>query len=192
MNDRFMRALFILCFLITRFAGASEGLSVELVSSTTAVVPGEAFQVGLHIQHEEGFHTYWKNPGIVGLATSISWTLPDGFRVSEISWPYPERTFMGSHPCYGYERDVTLVATVFPPAEISENEITLEALATWMCCSDTCHPGSARLIQKLDVKRNGISRPEGCCSHQECARGCSASNGSLEDDPYHGARRDAH
>ena len=79
------------------------GVEVELLAEVNAIVPGKSFQVGLRIRHEKGFHTYWQNPGIVGVATSLKWTLPEGFTASEIQWPYPELTKMASYPCHGYE-----------------------------------------------------------------------------------------
>ena len=128
-----------------------KGLSIELVSETRTVVPGQPFTVGLHIEHDEGFHTYWQNPGIVGLATHITWQLPEGFTASEIQWPYPELTKMVGHPCHGYQRDVTLLVTIKPPDQIREKEVTLEVATGWMCCADTCHPGEKNLSLTLRV-----------------------------------------
>ena len=88
-----MKLLLSLCLLPALLYGqASEetGLKLTLMSESLTIVPGEPLTVGLHIQHEPDFHTYWKNPGIVGIATILEWELPPGFTASEISWPYPE------------------------------------------------------------------------------------------------------
>lgn len=129
----------------------NEGLGISLISETTTIVPGQPFTVGLHIRHHEGFHTYWKNPGVVGLATKIDWKLPEGFTASEIRWPYPQMTQMASHPCHGYERDVTLLVTITPPKTMESTEVTLKASAGWMCCADSCHPGFKEFPLKLNV-----------------------------------------
>lgn len=118
------------------------GLEIGLISETSGISPaGQPLTLGLHIHHLPGFHTYWKSPGIVGMATSIEWELPDGFTASEISWPYPENTFMGEYPCHGYERDVTLLVTINPPAKIETRTVTFKAKSAWMCCAKGCFPG---------------------------------------------------
>lgn len=135
------------------------GLSVELIAENRNIVPGEPFTVGLHIHHFAGFHTYWKNPGIVGVATALDWTLPEGFTASEISWPYPEKSLMATHPCHGYERDVTLLVTITPPHEITTEFVTLSARAIWMCCAKGCFPGSRSFQMTLPVSPDLIPDP---------------------------------
>lgn len=37
------------------------GLTMRLVSDVTAIQPGQTFHLGLWIQHEPGYHTYWSS-----------------------------------------------------------------------------------------------------------------------------------
>lgn len=127
------------------------GLNITLIAENETITPGKPFTVGLHIQHEAGYHTYWKNPGIVGLPTGLEWSLPPGFTASELSWPYPELSDMAGHPCHGYERDVTLLTTITPPQKIDAKEITLKATGSWMCCAEGCYPGSKKFSLSLSV-----------------------------------------
>jgi len=136
---------------VAAIAEEQKGLSAKLIATTKNIVPGKPLQLGLHIKHDKGFHTYWKNPGMVGLATDLKWKLPEGFTASKISWPYPERTHMAEYPCHGYERDVTLLFTIFPSKEITQKELTLTAAAQWMCCSNECYPGFQDLSITLPV-----------------------------------------
>lgn len=140
-------------FALSSFSHAENptGLSIAFISENQVIVEGTPFTVGFHIQHEERYHTYWQNPGIVGMPTSLDWTLPEGFTASEIQWPYPERTFMAIHPCYGYERDIILLVTITPPKVLSTSEITLNTSASWMCCAESCHPGFQDLSLTLPV-----------------------------------------
>lgn len=141
-----MRLLLFIFFLLP-LARAEDplltgpGLEIDLISEAKAITSGEPFTVGLHIHHLPGFHTYWKSPGIVGMATGIIWTLPKGFTASEIQWPYPETTFMAEYPCHGYERDVTLMVTITPPKKIETKNVVLKAETNWMCCAKGCFPG---------------------------------------------------
>jgi len=45
----------------------------ELVAhAPQGVQAGQAFWLGLQLQHQPGWHTYWRNPGDSGLATQLS------------------------------------------------------------------------------------------------------------------------
>lgn len=137
-------------------AKATQGLDVRLISETKTITPGQPVTVGLHIHHHQGFHTYWKNPGVVGIPTSLKWQLPPGFTASEITWPYPELSSMAGHPCYGYERDVTLLVTITPPNVIQQKEIKLSAVASWMCCAKDCYPDNKNLNLTLMVSETAV------------------------------------
>ena len=117
------------------------GLAIDLISESQSLVPGMPLTVGLHLHHFPGFHTYWKNPGQVGVATSIAWFLPEGFTASTIAWPFPENTFMGTYPCHGYDRHVTLLTTIYPPDSLTSKTVTISAKTMWMCCAKGCFPG---------------------------------------------------
>jgi thiol:disulfide interchange protein DsbD len=131
--------------------GQSTGIDLALVAETKAIRAGQAFYVGLHIRHREGYHTYWRNPGIVGMATSLDWDLPEGFTAGPIEWPHPEMVDMAGHPAHGYHREVLLMTRITPPAKLSAEEITLSAACRWMACARTCHPGATSLSLRLPV-----------------------------------------
>lgn len=154
-----MAAALVLSSLSPAFAAKTKGLDVQLISEVTQIVPGKAFTVGLHIKHHPGYHTYWKSPGVVGLATSLKWQLPSGFKASDIIWPYPEISSMAGHPCHGYERDVTLLVTITPPKVIQEKQITLKTTASWMCCAKNCYPDSKEMSLTLDVSNQVAKHP---------------------------------
>ena len=118
------------------------GLSVDLVSEVSHVQPGTPFYVGVFIHHEPGFHTYWKQPGIVGVPTSIKWDLPRGWKGGDLEYPEPESVMMFTLKAQGYERDVLLQAQITPPKKLDPgSSITLSGRAVWMCCAQSCHPG---------------------------------------------------
>ncbi len=136
------------------------GVSIDLIPAFEGYTPGSDFLVYLHIHHYPGFHTYWKNPGIVGVATSIEWTLPEGFKASEIIWPHPERTFMGAYPCHGYERDVTLATFIKGPTEVKEDqELTFKTKVSWMACAKGCFPGHASFTMTVPVTKKVKQQP---------------------------------
>ncbi|HEY5237175.1 MAG TPA: protein-disulfide reductase DsbD domain-containing protein [Rhizomicrobium sp.] len=56
-----------------------------------------------------GWHTYWRNPGDSGLATSVSWFLPKGVTAGVPQWPTPHQFMTGSIVNYGYADEATLL-----------------------------------------------------------------------------------
>lgn len=153
MTIRSLFQLLLLVLISLPFAAkAQTGLKIQLVSEQTAVVPGKPFIVGLWIEHDRGYHTYWRFPGIVGVPTQIQWELPRGWKAGELVYPEPERTLMFQIKAQGFDRDVMLRSEITPPADLKVGEtITLIGKASWMCCGKTCHPGSMALSLTLPV-----------------------------------------
>lgn len=122
----------------------------ELVVDAGAIEAGKPFLVALRLQHESGWHTYWKNPGDSGMPTRIRWTLPPGFSAGPILWPVPQRIPVGPLTNYGYGGDLLLLSEITPPPGYSAGEaLHIEARADWLVCKDICLPAGATLA--LDV-----------------------------------------
>lgn len=133
-------------------AAAQTGLTIDLVPESTAIVPGQTFRVGLSIRHEPGWHTYWRQPGIVGVPTSITWELPPGFKAGALLYPEPESVLMFRIKAQGFERDLLLQTEITAPPDLKAGvPVTLTGNATWMCCGNTCHPGHKKLSLTLPV-----------------------------------------
>jgi thiol:disulfide interchange protein DsbD len=133
-------------------AAAQTGVKLQLVPEVTAIVPGKPFRLGLFIQHEPGYHTYWKFPGIVGVPTTMDWKLPPGFQAGPLEYPEPEPTKMFQIKAQGFERDVLLQTVITPPADLPPGQkLTLTGKASWMACARTCHPGTLDLSLELPV-----------------------------------------
>ncbi len=147
------RLLFLPLLCLASFAAqAQTGLTVRLVAEQNAIVPGKPFTVGLYLQPDRGWHTYWRCPGIVGVPTRMEWKLPRGWKAGELVYPEPERTLMFNIKAQGYDRDVMLRTEITPPANLKIGEaVTLVGRASWMCCASSCHPGSMELSLTLPV-----------------------------------------
>ena len=125
-------------------------VTAELIPESTTVEAGKPFDVALHLHMDEGWHTYWINPGDAGLATTIKWTLPPGFTAGPIQWPTPEKHPMGPLMTYGYADDVYLLTTITPPKSDLPQHFDLKAKADWLVCQEECIPGKADLTVTLD------------------------------------------
>ncbi|MBE2282269.1 MAG: hypothetical protein IAE77_02265 [Prosthecobacter sp.] len=133
-------------------AKAQTGLRLQLVSEQSAIVPGKPFTVGLYLEHDRGWHTYWRFPGIVGVPTQMKWDLPEGWKAGPLVYPEPERTLMFQIKAQGFDRDVMLRTEITPPANLKiGDQVTLTGKASWMCCGKSCHPGAMDLSLTLPV-----------------------------------------
>jgi thiol:disulfide interchange protein DsbD len=125
-------------------------VTAELIPESTTVEEGKPFDVALHLHMDDGWHTYWVNPGDAGLATTIAWTLPPGFTAGPIQWPTPEKHPMGPLMTYGYAGDVYLLTTITPPKSDLPQHFDIKAKTEWLACQEECVPGKAELTMTLD------------------------------------------
>ena len=101
---------------------------------------------------EEGWHSYWKNPGDSGEPTSINWSLPDGFEAGAIQWPFPHRIDASMLTSYGYSDEVLLLTTLTPPEDLEPGtSVTLDARPKWLICADICLPAHSDVELTLPV-----------------------------------------
>ncbi|UCG87027.1 MAG: thioredoxin family protein [Gemmatimonadota bacterium] len=138
------------------YAQGAEDLSphseAQLVAEVRAIAPGEPFTAALRLVMDEGWHSYWVNPGDAGTPASIEWSLPRGFEVGPIQWPYPERIEVPPLMSYGYFNEVLLLVEITPPADLAlDMPVALEAGAYWLVCSDICLPAEQQLRLVLPV-----------------------------------------
>jgi thiol:disulfide interchange protein DsbD len=155
---RLALALALLLFSELPVAAQTHGgktlVKASLLADTTAIVPGQAFQVGLFLEMEPGWHTYWKYSGDSGLPTTVDWSLPLGFNAGPIQWPVPEaRVEPGDIQVYAYSGRVLLLTRITPPPDLSGN-VTLRAAASWLVCEEICVPGDANLELSLPVGKS--------------------------------------
>lgn len=125
----------------------------ELVSDVASIQPGTPFTVALRMTMEEGWHSYWTNPGDSGQPTSIDWALPANFSADAIQWPYPHRIDAGPLTSYGYSDEVLLLTEITPPDDLAPGtSVTLDGAAEWLICADICLPAEADVSLTLPVR----------------------------------------
>lgn len=134
----------------------SQNVEVALISARDAVAPGETFTVGVRQVMADGWHTYWRNSGDSGDATTIEWTLPDGVTAGPIQWPAPMALPFQTLVNYGYEGSVTLpVAITVPASAAPGTTLNLTAFVSWLECADICIPADATLAIAVPVAATG-------------------------------------
>jgi thiol:disulfide interchange protein/DsbC/DsbD-like thiol-disulfide interchange protein len=127
-------------------------LTAELVAERAGIAPGQTVHVALRQLIDDGWHTYWRNPGDSGEATTIDWTLPAGWRTGAIVWPAPQKLPTGPLMDYGYTGEVLLPVDLTAPADARPGSTaTLKAHASFLVCKDVCVPEDGTLSLTLPV-----------------------------------------
>jgi thiol:disulfide interchange protein DsbD len=131
---------------------ATGNVKAHLVSEVSAIAPGQSFWVALEFNIRDGWHTYWRNPGDSGQATSLKWQLPAGFTAGDIVWTTPHRFELPPLVNYGYAGHAAHLVEITAPKDLKPATMaTLSAKASWLVCSDVCIPEDADLQLKLPV-----------------------------------------
>jgi thiol:disulfide interchange protein len=125
----------------------------ELVAhAPDGVAAGKALWLGLKIEHQPHWHTYWKNPGDSGLPTTLAFSLPPGVQAGPIDWPTPSRLPIGPLMNYGYEGTLLLPVAVTVPLGFNANSLDVKLRADWLVCKDVCIPEGGDFVLRLPAQ----------------------------------------
>lgn len=135
----------------------TQQVRTELVAhAPQGVGVGKSVWVGLQMEPQPGWHTYWKNPGDSGLPTTLTWTLPTGVLAGDVAWPTPHKISIGDLVNFGYKGEVllpvplTITSEFKPPLLGKDLEIKLKA--SWLICSLQCIPQDGEFALKIPVQ----------------------------------------
>ncbi len=146
--------------LVFSFFGSAEIVDtgharISLIKDHSDFVPGTSINIGLKVSMDEGWHTYWRNPGDSGGPIEIDWDLPKGFIVSDIKWPLPEKIEYPPLMTYGYEDFVIYPMVLSVPTDYSDDYF--EMTADILICADVCIPESGKISSNLlDIESDSL------------------------------------
>jgi thiol:disulfide interchange protein DsbD len=131
---------------------STDNVEARLVSETSAIGAGQSIWVALEFKIRDGWHTYWRNPGDSGQATTLTWQLPPRFTAGDIVWTVPHRFELPPLVNYGYSGHAVHLVKITAPEELRPGaDVILKAKASWLVCADVCIPGDANLELTLPV-----------------------------------------
>lgn len=125
-----LKAIFLLLFSTLAFASDHATFSLQRWENKLVVT----------IDHEKGWHTYWKNPGDAGIASSFKFSKSSKeLNLKAYEWPTPELFIeAGDIHTIGYG------GTQHFFFEDSPGHV--KAVVNVLICKDICIPGSATLL----------------------------------------------
>jgi thiol:disulfide interchange protein DsbD len=116
---------------------------VSLVKYTSNNSQADELFIGIKMDMQKNWHTYWKNPGDSGGPIKVSWNLPDGVAVSDIYWPTPKLIPYSPLMTYGYK---DFIIFPFKVTYESFNELkNIKADIDFLICDDICVPEKAQI-----------------------------------------------
>jgi thiol:disulfide interchange protein/DsbC/DsbD-like thiol-disulfide interchange protein len=132
----------------------TERIEAELVPMSAWAAPGSTAVVAVKQTIRTDWHTYWRNPGDSGGATTLTWTLPQGVRAGDIVWPVPERQRLAGLMNYGYSGVVYLPVPIEIPATARAGTVlplTVKA-SFFVCSAEMCVPEDLTLRLDLPIR----------------------------------------
>ena len=123
-----------------------------LAHAPQGIAPGRTVWLGLQIEHQSGWHTYWKNPGDSGLPTTLKWTLPTAVQAGEIAWPTPKKFPLGDLANYGYEGTLLLPVPLRIEAGLGGPSLEVRLQASWLVCRRECIPQDGQFTLTLPTQ----------------------------------------
>ena len=123
-----------------------------LVHAPQGIQAGQTFWLGLQIDHQPDWHTYWQNPGDSGLPTRLQWQLPAGLQAGDIVWPLPKKFPIGTLANYGYEGRLLLTVPITVSSDFkfpANTPLTVQLQADWLVCRKECIPQEGQLTLNL-------------------------------------------
>lgn len=128
----FLSGLLFLPF--ARAARAEKAWNAELLQGN---FDGAAYQAGLHIMLQQGWKTYWRNPGEGGIPPDIK---IDGDNLASftVDAPLPMRIIDESGEAIGYHNEVVFPLTLTPKHAAAPLDVTAKAF--FGVCARVCTP----------------------------------------------------
>ena len=110
--------------------------------------------IGIRMDMQENWHTYWKNPGDSGGPIKVKWSHDDNISISDLYWPTPILIPYEPLMTYGYKNFV-----IFPYEINNSNDKNsyIEANIDFLICDDICVPEKALIKTNLNEIKSDIS-----------------------------------
>ena len=146
-----MKKFFLACSLL--FCTLAYSNPVETGHARASLITNlqdsqqESFYVGVRLEMQEGWHTYWENPGDSGSPFDAQWNVDQGIIVENVEWPTPVTIPYPPLMTFGYEGDVVFPFKVFRAIDSNLSKINLEF--DFLICADICIPEKASLSLDL-------------------------------------------
>lgn len=127
---------------------------VRLISAHDSTAGAAVLDLGVQVRLEDGWKTYWRDPGDAGLPTRFDWSASENVGDVTLLWPAPKRITFEGLDSFGYETEVVFPVRVRPldPAKAVRINLQLD----YALCKEICVPLQASL--SVDIPSRSVQR----------------------------------
>ncbi len=145
---KYLKLFFLLVFFTNIYAEAinTGHAEVSLVKFNTQS-DGNKKLIGIKMDMQTNWHTYWKNPGDSGGPIKVSWKADENITFSSVMWPAPQLIPYDPLMTYGYKDFV-----IFPFEYSKDDNLNsnIEVFVDFLICDDICVPENAYIQTSLN------------------------------------------
>lgn len=117
----------------------SPAVTAKLVTAQNGVPPGaESLSAGLDLDLGEGWKTYWRSPGEVGIPPRVDWSRSRNVERVDFLWPAPARFAAFGIENFGYKDEVLFPLRII--LKRAGEPVHLSATVNLLTCSEVCVP----------------------------------------------------
>ena len=103
--------------------------------------------IGIKMDMQKNWHTYWKNPGDSGGPIKVKWSHEENLAISDIFWPTPSLIPYDPLMTYGYK---DFVIFPFKLENSGNSNAPITANIDFLICDDICVPEKAYIETTID------------------------------------------
>jgi DsbC/DsbD-like thiol-disulfide interchange protein len=153
-----MRLILVLALTVTACSSLARAVEQQWVAATKSKLRlfggmartqgGEQSMAGIQLRMDDGWKTYWRNPGESGVPPQFDWSGSTNLKEAKVLYPAPHRFADANSKTIGYSGDV-----IFPVKLIAERPgepIELKLAFEFGLCKSLCIPNDAKLSLKLE------------------------------------------
>ncbi|MCB0354128.1 MAG: hypothetical protein KDD64_11405 [Bdellovibrionales bacterium] len=132
--------------------------NVEVIRDSLVYVPGDTAYIGVHFRLDQGWHIYGKDPGEIGLPTTVVLSGQSDFEMGEIVYPTPQTFESSDGVSYGYEGEVVLIVPIRIRQDAFFGKRELSAKVSWLNCNgEACMREKRALDFSLELGSEHVS-----------------------------------
>lgn len=135
----------------------------SIISELEQATPGDIITIAIQLEHADGWHAYYQNPGGPGLPLEFDWQLPTGYALTQLYWPTPELYQSEGVQFYIYQDRYTMLADISVPSTAKAgDQAKISVTPTWQLCDDKgcAPPTSKELMVTLPIGESQILSTE--------------------------------
>lgn len=131
---------------------ASISSRARLIAGRVPTAAGPELFAGVEIRLDDGWKTYWRNPGDAGIPPRFNWTGSENLAAAEILYPAPQRLPDPGGQSIGYKERIVFPVRLTPADPTAPVDVRLKL--DYAACATLCVPAEARLALSVPAEES--------------------------------------